>query len=96
MERKKTPPAYGDSPLSPQGSGPEQHISERFAYRTHNCGLPLEHIVLAGRTGTAGGRWVTSEINQFLVSQSRYSVSRLLGTDRKPGVTLLIRFKAMS
>ena len=39
-------------------------------YWTHNGGLPLEHVV-AGRTGTAGGRWVTSEINQFLVSQSR-------------------------
>ena len=37
---------------------------------THNGGLPLEHVV-SGRTGTARGRWVTSEINQFLVSQSR-------------------------
>jgi hypothetical protein len=30
MERKKTPPAYGDSPLLPQGSGTEQHEMKRL------------------------------------------------------------------
>ena len=45
-------------------------VETTSTYWTHDGGLPLEHVV-AGRTGTAGRRWVTSEINQFLASQSR-------------------------
>ena len=45
-------------------------LRETSAYRTHDGGLPLEHVI-AGRTSTAGGWWVTPEINQFLASQSQ-------------------------
>ena len=45
-------------------------VTTTSAYWTHDCGLPLEHI-LACRTSTAGGRWVTPEIDQFLASQGQ-------------------------
>lgn len=44
-------------------------VGKAPAYRPHDSGLPLKHIV-AGGTCTAGGGWVTPEVDQFLASES--------------------------
>jgi hypothetical protein len=44
-------------------------VGTTSSYRPHDGGLPLEHVV-AGRSCTAGGGWVTPEVNQFLAAGS--------------------------
>lgn len=100
MERKNTPPEYGESPYKhsrkkekrPKVTLSQQEVrggacvtrGREVTHRTHDCCLPLEHVVSSGAS-RAGRWWVTSEVNQFL--QNRWNcqffvLSRIAGMIR--------------
>lgn len=70
---------------------------------SHDCCLPLEHVV-ASRTGTAGRRWVTTEVGELLEFgvrrirgryKMRMTIDRQVSVERRRRLTLLIRLRAI-